>query len=211
MAGEAFRMLRANIDFVARSNGLKSQVLMVTSFNEGAGKSFTTRHLAGVLASTGKRVVVIDTDIRKGTLSHRLGFSRKTTGLTDYLSDYQLTVADILTSTPGGISVITSGPVPPNPVELLMNARLDSLVHELRSQFDYIVMDGVPFGIVADASIVSRVADLTVFVIRAGRFDRRMLPEIQALYDERKLGEMGVVLNAVAHKSHGYGYGYGYG
>ena len=134
--GEAFRLLRASIDFITRSNGLKSQTLMMTSFNESAGKSFTTWHLAEVIAASGKSVVMIDADIRKGTLSHRMGLSHKDMGLSEFLADPDVKMSDVLRPHSSGMSIISSGAVPPNPVELLMSKRLDQLVAELREKFD---------------------------------------------------------------------------
>ena len=106
--------------------------------------------------------------------------------------------------------MIPAGPVAPNPVELLMNVRLEKLIAELRSRYDYIIIDNVPFGIVADASIINRITDLTVFVVRAGRLDRRMLPEIEKMYEEKKLNNLALLLNGSDLKRGGYGYHYGY-
>ena len=94
-----------------------------------------------------------------------------------------------------------------------MDERLDKLVEELRQRYDYIVADSVPVGIIADATIANRVADLTIFVVRAGKLDRRQLPDIESLYQEKRLRNMALVLNGVdiAHRGYGYGYGYGYG
>lgn len=92
-----------------------------------------------------------------------------------------------------------------------MDSRLDELIAELRTHYDLIIVDNVPVGIIADASIANRIADLTLFVIRAGRLDRRQLPDIEALYTERKLKNMALVLNGTDPHRHGYGYGYGYG
>ena len=107
--------------------------------------------------------------------------------------------------------MITSGASAPNPAELLMDDRLDELFAELRKRYDIIIADNVPVGIIADASIANRIADLTVFVVRAGRLDRRQLPDIEALYQDKKLQNMALVLNGVDAHRHGYGYGYGYG
>ena len=124
-------------------------------------------------------------------------------------------VDDIIRPVEGvdGLDIISAGTVPPNPAELLMDERLDKLVEELRQRYDYIVADSVPVGIIADAFIANRVADLTIFVVRAGKLDRRQLPDIESLYQEKRLRNMALVLNGVdiAHRGYGYGYGYGYG
>ena len=115
-----------------------------------------------------------------------------------------------------GFDIIAAGAIAPNPAELLMDERLDNLVTELRRRYDYIVVDSVPVGIIADATISNRIADLTIFVARAGRLDRRQLPEIEQLYKENKLHNMALVLNgADLHRRYGYygyyGYSYKYG
>lgn len=203
---EAFRVLRTNMSFMSRK-GAPQQVVTFTSFNEGAGKTFVARNLALSLTYAKKRVVLLDLDIRKGTLSRRFGAGH--VGVTNYLADPSLTVDDVIQHL-DAFDIVPAGAVAPNPAELLMDERLDSLVSELRSRYDYVVADNVPVGLIADASIANRIADLTLFVVRAGRLDRRQLPDIERLYTEHKLRNMAVVLNGVEHGGHGYGYGYGY-
>lgn len=212
ITGDAFRMVIANINMMTRANGKQAKVLMTTSFREGAGKTYTVINIAEALAAGGKKVALVDLDIRKGTLSHRAGMPHNATGLTNYLYDPSVTVDDIIVAREGHPDVIPSGIVPPNPVELLSSNRLDELFDELRKRYDYIIADSVPVGIVADAAISNRVADLSLFVIRVGSLDRRQLPDIQALYDEGTLGPVGIILNGVElHGGYGYGYSYGYG
>lgn len=201
---EAFRVLRTNMSFMSRK-GAPQQVVTFTSFNEGAGKTFVARNLALSLTYAKKRVVLLDLDIRKGTLSRHFGAGH--VGVTNYLADPSLTVDDVIQHL-DPFDIVPAGAVAPNPAELLMDERLDSLVSELRSRYDYVVADNVPVGLIADASIANRIADLTLFVVRAGRLDRRQLPDIERLYADHKLRNMAVVLNGVDH--HGYGYGYGY-
>ena len=190
-------------------------VITFTSFNEGAGKTFISRNLALTLVFAKKRVLLLDMDIRKGTLSHHMHGHGHKMGLTNYLADSSVQVDDIIRPVEGvdGLDIIPAGTVPPNPAELLMDERLDKLVEELRQRYDYIVADSVPVGIIADASIANRVVDLTIFVVRAGKLDRRQLPDIESLYQEKRLRNMALVLNGVdiAHRGYGYGYGYGYG
>lgn len=204
---EAFRILRTNMTFMAKKDR-PLQVITFTSFNPGAGKSFISRNLTEVLAHTKKSVILVDLDIRKGTISRRLG--KHSIGVTNYLSDNSVKLDDII-QTSDKFDVISSGITAPNPAELLMDERLDEMFTELRKRYDYIVVDNVPVGLVADATIANRVADLTIFVVRAGKLDKRMLPDIQKLYDEKTLTNMAVVLNGAEVHKHGYGYGYGYG
>ncbi len=214
VTSEAFRILRTNMEFMGRKEH-PAKVITFTSFNEGAGKTFISRNLALTLVFAKKRVLLLDMDIRKGTLSHHMHGHGHKMGLTNYLADSSVQVDDIICPVEGvdGLDIIPAGTVPPNPAELLMDERLDKLVEELRQRYDYIVADSVPVGIIADASIANRVADLTIFVVRAGKLDRRQLPDIESLYQEKRLRNMALVLNGVdiAHRGYGYGYGYGYG
>jgi tyrosine-protein kinase Etk/Wzc len=208
IVAEAFRVLRTNMAFMSRKDR-PSQVITFTSFNEGAGKTFIASNLAMSFVYAKKRVVLVDLDIRKGTLSRHFGIRR--TGVTNYLADPSVTVDEIIQHREH-FDVISFGATAPNPAELLMDSRLDELFDALRSRYDLIIADNVPVGIIADASIANRIADLTIFVIRAGRLDRRQLPDIEAMYEGRKLKNMALVLNGVDPTRTGYGYGrYGYG
>ena len=207
MVSESFRILRTNLTFMARKDkGV--QVITFTSFNEGAGKTFVSRNLAMSLSYAKKRVVLVDLDIRKATLSHH--FHTHSAGVTNYLADPAVTVDDIV-RTQERFDIIGAGMSAPNPAELLMDRRLDELMAELRKRYDYVIADNVPVGIIADAAIANRVADMTVFVVRAGKLDRRQLPDLEKLYQDRKLNNMALVLNGVDPKRPGCGYGYGYG
>lgn len=201
IVSEAFRILRTNMAFLGKKDK-PMQVITFTSFNAGAGKTFISRNLAMSLAYTKKRVIMVDLDIRKGTLSRHLGHHR--VGVTNYLSDNTVRVDDIIQKGEG-FDLISSGAVAPNPAELLMDERLDELMSELRKRYDYIIADNVPVGLIADATIANRVADLTIFVVRAGKLDRRQLPDIEQLYEEKKLKNMALVLNGANPERHGYG------
>lgn len=214
IVAEAFRILRTNMAFMAK-NGQRIQVITFTSFNEGAGKTFISRNLALSLSLTGKRVVLMDLDIRKGTLSRH--FHAHKTGVTNYIANPELQAKDIILHEEK-YDFIPAGSSAPNPAELLMSDRLDQLIKDLRGEYDYIIADNVPVGIIADATIANRIADLTVFVARIGRLDRRQLPDIEQLYLDKKLINMALVLNGaeISHRYgyygyYGYGYGYSYG
>ncbi len=206
---EAFRIVRTNMDFMLDKQK-KSLVLMVTSSNPASGKSFVSLNLAASLALTGKRTVLLEMDIRKGSKKDNNG--NVLPGLTHYLSGKITDLSQLIHSYPGfeELDVITSGPIPPNPAELLLGQPFDKLIELLREQYDYIVIDTVPYGMVADAPIISRVVDLCIYVIREGMMDRRRLPDIENLYTEGKLPHLSVLLNDARYKHAGYGYGYGY-
>lgn len=214
---EAFRILRTNINFMA-VEGQPPRVMTFSSFTIGAGKTFNVLNLAATISYLNKKVVMVDLDLRKGTLTKRLEMKFKK-GVTHFLSDATVEVEDIIqtNSIAENIDCVPIGVLAPNPVELLLSQRLDELIQELKKRYDYVIVDGVPVGIVADASIISRISDLTLFVIRAGKMDRRQLPDLEKIYKSEELSRLGVVLNGVKLGG-GYGYGsyggyggYGYG
>ena len=207
IVSEAFRILRTNMAFLSKKDK-PAQVITFTSFNIGAGKTFIARNLSMSLAYMKKRVVMVDLDIRKGTLSRHFGHYH--VGVTNYLSDNTVKVDDIIQHQEG-FDLIPAGILAPNPAELLMDNRLDELMNELRTRYDYIIADNVPVGLIADATIANRIADLTIFVVRAGKLDRRQLPDIEKFFQEKKLKNMALVLNGANPERHGYGYSYGYG
>lgn len=208
---EAFRILRTNINFMTK-DGVPPKVLTFTSFSAGVGKTFSVLNLATTLSYLEKKVVVIDLDLRKGTLSSRVNLLHGK-GTSHYLSSPAVSIDEILhkSDVTEGVDFVPIGAIAPNPVELLLGKRLDELINELKGRYDYVIIDGVPAGIVADASIIDRVADLTLFIIRIGKMDRRQLPEIEKIYQEKKLSNLAIVLNGMKLNGYGYGYGYGYG
>lgn len=207
---EAFRIVRTNMDFMLKKKD-GAQVVMMTSANPGAGKSFISLNLAISLSQAGKRVILLEMDIRKGSEKDPDGHVLP--GITNFLSGREKEVERLIRPYKDieGLDVMTSGPIPPNPSELLLTSYLDKLVDGVRERYDYILIDTVPYGLVADAQIISRVADLCIYVIREGVMDRRQLPDVECLYTEKKLPNMSVLLNDVRLKHAGYGYGYGYG
>ena len=213
---EAFRVLRTNLSFMsAKDAGCK--VIMVTSFNPGSGKTFIAMNLGVSFAINGKRVLVIDSDMRRASSSAFI--SSPTQGMSNYLVGEVENVNDVIIndSIVKGLSVLPVGTLPPNPTELLESRRFAEMISALRSDFDYIFIDCPPVEMMADAQIIETVVDRTIFVIRAGLLERSMLPELERLYEEKKYRNMGLVLNAtIAEGSrygykYGYGYGYGYG
>lgn len=202
---ESFRILRSNIHFMTKKSP-ETKVLTVSSFIENSGKTFISKNLAKSLAFAKRRVVVVDLDIRKGALTgHHL---RKHPGVTNFLADNSVTLDEIIRPVEGvpGLDIIGAGVQAPNPAELLMDGRLDEMFALLRGRYDCIIADNVPYGIIADAAITNRIADLTVFVVRSGRLDKRQLPDLEKLHSEAKLKNMALVLNAVELRKRGYGY-----
>ena len=207
---ESFRILRTNLGFML-SQTQERKVITLTSFNIGAGKTFISINLAASLVQTENKIVLLDLDLRKGKLSE-MAHCRQVKGVAHYLSDSSVEVTDIIVQDAfgEGLDLVPIGVIAPNPTELLLSKRLDKLVVELKERYDYIIVDNVPIGLVADATVVNRITDLTLFIVRVGKIDRRQLPELERLYQEHKLNNMAVVLNGTEKGSSGYGYGYGY-
>lgn len=213
---EAFRMLRFSLSFINKD----ARVIMFTSTLPGEGKTFISRNFAVTLGMTGKKVVLMDTDIRKRTQSKIAGNIHKE-GLTSYLRGSVDDVEKLIVkeSEQYNVDMLPAGIVPPNPSELLMSDRLEKLIEELKQRYDYIIIDNVPAQVVADAGIVNRVADVTLYVVREGKIDRRYLPELERLYRDKKFNHLCVIVNdaKMSQKQYGYGhygyghYGYGYG
>ena len=211
---EAFRILRTNLTFMQRDVNKPFQVITFTSLSANSGKTFISANLGMGLAIAGKRVVLVDLDIRKCQLSERMEL-KNAVGVTNYITGSEQHVNNIVYQSQynDNLFVVPSGPTPPNPAELLLSSRLDDLINELRKNFDYILIDNVPAGVVADATIVNRLVDATICVLRAGILNKRDLQIIEEYYRSGKFTNMSAVLNDLkkSKRSKGYGYGYDYG
>ena len=207
---EAFKILRTNMGFM--SSGNKQQVILITSSNAHAGKTFVSMNLGMTLAFSGNRVLMVDLDLRRRTLSKHMGQRSNPNGATKYLSSADTKINDIITNSGlhENFDFIYAGLQPPNPAELLMSKRLDDLFEECRKHYDYIIIDSVPALVIADALITSRVADLSMYVVREGMLERQQLPDINALHTEKKLNNMCIVLNGTSEERQAYGYSYRY-
>lgn len=205
---EAFRVLRTNLEFMIDKS--RSNVFVVSSFNAGSGKTFLTVNTAVSFAIKGKKVIVIDGDLRHGSTSAYFDSPRP--GLSDYLGGMVDSMDEIIYTDKAhaGIKVIPVGTIPPNPTELLFSERLKKVVDMARAEFDYVFIDCPPIEIVADMPILEKLADSTIFVVRVGLLERSMLPDLQAIYDEKKYKNMSVILNGTEGGGGRYGYGYGY-
>ena len=170
-------------------------------------------NLGLTLAFSGNRVLMIDLDLRRRTLSKHMGQRSNPNGVTKYLSSTESVSVNSIITNSGlheNFDFIYAGLQPPNPAELLMSERLDMLMAECRSLYDYIIIDSVPAMVIADAMISSRVADLSIYVVREGLLDRQQIPDINSLYTENKLNNMCIVLNGSSETRQSYGYSYRY-
>ena len=211
---EAFRILRTNVSFLFDGTKEKGNTLFVTSTIAAEGKTFVSLNIAHSLALTGKKVVVVGLDLRAPKLLQYLDLPLSKKGASDYIVNHQLTLGDVTFAIPGteNLDIIASGTTPPNPSELLMKPRLNELFEKLKLEYDYIVVDTAPVSLVTDTLVTAQIADATLYVVRANKLDVRMLDFPARIYKEKRLNNMGVVLNSVdMNKGGGYGYGYGYG
>ena len=218
---EAFRVVRTNIELQALQ-GQSAKLMMVTSVNAGSGKTFLTMNLAACFALRGQRVVTVDMDMRRASLSGYVDNPEK--GLSAWLEGDNVSWKELLCPVEGhdNVQVIPVGKKPANPTELLFSPRLEQLLNELREAYDLVLLDCPPVEIVADTTIIARWADATLFVVRAGLMERDMLPTIENYYTEGKFHNMMLLLNGTieagsSYSSHrnsfhyGYNSGYGYG
>jgi capsular exopolysaccharide synthesis family protein len=203
---EMFRQLRTNIQFMIA--GKKNPVILVTSSISGEGKSFISANLALSLALLKKKVVVIGLDIRNPMLGEYFGMTKDEKGMTTFLSNPDIKLSDIITesSNSPNLSIIQAGPVPPNPTELLLSTRLEDIIAELKTMFDYIVIDSAPLGVISDTYQISRVADNTIFVSRQNYTPREWTTFINDIYKNNRLNGMSVVLNGTDEIDTYYGY-----
>ena len=191
---EAFRVLRSNLDFMV-SNTAEATAFAITSFNPGSGKSYLSANMAISFALKGKKVLLIDGDLRHGSLSAYINSPQL--GLSDYLSGRVGNWEETLVSHDkyANLKMIPVGTVPPNPTELLENGKFAGLLAQLRTRYDYIFVDCPPIDIVADTQIIEKATDRTLFVVRAGLLERSMLSELENIYREKRFNILAIFLN----------------
>ncbi len=215
---ESFHILRNNLELMVPNKENASMLVLITSTMAGEGKTFTSSNLAASFGKTRKKVLLIDGDLRKGTLTKKLNLRGKP-GLSNLLLNNSFNLEDAkspfvsLEQDAPHVDFLPTGPLPPNPVPLLDQAHLSNLINHWKSIYDRIVIDGAPFGILADTSVLARFTDITLYVIRSNKIDKRFVPSIQKLADEGKLPGVAFTLNDVDFKQaryHYYGYGYSY-
>lgn len=205
---EAFRLVRTNIDFMLSSIPKEiAKVIFVTSTTSQEGKSHTSINLSKSLSFSNKKVLLIETDIRVPKANKYLKINSKI-GLTNYLVDERLKLSDAITNVDDNFDVLTSGTIPPNPAELLMSEKMELLFKTVRKDYDYVVVDTAAVGLVTDTLIISKFADMVVYVVRANYLDKRQLHVAETMFTEKRLPNMAILLNSVKSKK-GYGYGYG--
>lgn len=210
LMSETFRHVRTNLQFMLE-NG--KNVILVTSTISGEGKSFISANLAISLSLLGKKVVIVGLDIRKPGLNKVFNIPKKEHGITQYLTNTTANLMDFVQ--PSDINknlfILPGGTVPPNPTELLARGGLEKAIETLKANFDYVILDTAPVGMVTDTLLIGRVADLSVYVCRADYTHKAEFTLINELAENNKLPNLCIAVNGLDLNSRKYGYYYGYG
>lgn len=210
---EQFRVIRTNLQFFTGNH--PNPVLLVTSSMAGEGKTFSSMNVGAVWAVANKKTVILELDLRKPKISQALSLTNRN-GITNYIVG-QATKEELPVSVMGSpnLFIVPAGPIPPNPSELLLDPKMDELFSYLKANFDLVIIDSAPVGLVSDAKILSRFADTTLYVIRQRYTLKKQMEFIDDLYTKKTLPNMSLLVNDVkvggANSYYGYGYGYGYG
>jgi len=209
---EMFRLLRTNLNYLNPDSD--KQVLLITSSVSGEGKSFIAINLAIALSLSNKKVVLLGLDLRKPKMASYLGVDHKSAGISNYLIG-KSTLNDIVHQFQDNpnFSYISSGPIPPNPAELILSDRMKQLIDELQEDYDYILIDSPPIGLVSDALQLRDYVSNILIVVRHQLTRKVMLKNLEEMYKNKDLENSVIILNDIKRNrsSYGYGYGYGYG
>lgn len=209
---ETFRSLRTNLLFML--DGPDKKVILITSTISSEGKTFIATNLAISLALLGKKVIIVGLDIRKPGLNKAFQVSAKGHGITQYLASPQTTDLRSLIKPSGvtdNLSLLTGGTIPPNPTELLARQSLDDAINFLRREYDYVILDSAPIGMVTDTQLIARVADATIYICRADYTHKNDYQMINELQEHKRLPQLCTVINGLDMTKKKYGYYYGYG
>ncbi|GGZ81103.1 GumC family protein [Algibacter mikhailovii] len=216
---ESFRAIRSSLQFVIKNNNTKhnARTILLTSSIGGEGKTFCSINMATIYAMSGKKTILVGLDLRKPKIFGDFNLSNKK-GVVNYLIE-ERSLEEITNETAiKNFDIITAGPIPPNPSELLISERMNTLINELRAKYEIIILDTPPLGIVTDAQDLTKFADTNIFILRLNYTKKGMLQFINAKYRSREIKNLSFVLNFYKHNtskkmgnSYGYGYGYGYG
>jgi len=218
VVAEQFRILRTNLQFILpRKNNNVAETILITSTISGEGKSFISLNLAAVLSLTGKRVALLEFDLRKLQSLKIINNEGHDRGLTNYLINQVDDIASLkfrLEKYPH-LDVFSTGPIPPNPAELIIGERMESLFEWLKKNYDYVIIDSAPVGLVSDSFALGEYADSVLYIVRQRYTYKKQLDFINEIKETEKLKNIALVVNDVnlggRYGYYGYGYGYGYG
>ena len=210
---EIFRGMRTNLQFMMSEN---QKVVMFTSSTSGEGKTFNAANLGVSFALLEKKVILVGLDIRKPRLAELFEINDRQHGITPLLGHIEPTWEEVKQQIiPSGVSknldLLLAGPIPPNPAELMARKSLDTIINHLRDNYDFIIIDTAPVGLVTDTLSIGRVADATIFVCRADYTPKESFGLVNQLANEKKLPNMSIVINGIDMSKKKYGYAYGYG
>ncbi|MBL6657031.1 MAG: polysaccharide biosynthesis tyrosine autokinase [Flavobacteriales bacterium] len=205
---ESFRAIRTNIQYLAAEKAEK--VICITSSISREGKTFIAINLSSIISLTGEKTILIGADLRKPKIFDDFNL-KNTVGLSSYLSN-QKTKEEIINKTQfENLDIILSGPIPPNPSELLNNEKMSNFIKELKKEYKYIVIDTPPIGLVTDGLILMKHSDINIYVVRQNYTTKEMLKGFNDLVTNNNLQKINLIINDIStdKSSHGYGYGYG--
>jgi len=220
LISESFRNLRTNLQYA--NIGIDAKTYLVTSFLPGEGKTFTSVNLAAILARTGKKTVLLELDLHKPRIYKRFGLATQQTGITTFITGNS-SINEIITPTIiPNLSCIFSGPIPPNPSEFVLSEKLKELIEYAKANYDYVIIDTPPAGLLSDSVYLIQYVDASIFVLNTRTSTKRVITFIEELITNNNLKNINVILNGVKNLgrryyyrgygySYGYGYGYGYG
>jgi capsular exopolysaccharide synthesis family protein len=208
ITGEQFRIIRTNLSMLLHKKD--KPVILVTSAGEGEGKSTVSTNLAAVMSLPGKKVALLEFDLRKPVISAQFELENAK-GLSDYLTGVTNNIEDIYTTLPGfpTLHIFSSGDISTNPADLLLNSNLEALFNELKSVYDYIIVDSAPTALVSDAFILAQYSDAELFVIRQRKTLKKQLEFLQDIFVSGRMRNVGVIFNDIKTGAK-FGY-YGYG
>lgn len=204
---ENFRNIRTNLQFL-KVDG--KGTMAISSSISGEGKTFVALNLAGIIALSGKKTILVDLDLRKPKV--HLGFDVKNDkGMSTVLSGRDKLTDCIRNSEIKGLDFITAGPIPPNPSELIINKRIEEIIKELEGEYDQVIIDNPPIGLISDGLHIFNLVDIPIYIFRANYSKRNFSSRLNELVDEGKIKNLAIILNGFTSTRKGYGYGYGYG
>lgn len=208
---EAFRFLRTNINFMLDKKDIGKTIFLTSTLSQ-EGKTYTAINLALSLAFSGKKTILLAMDLRLPKISKYLALENNL-GVSNFIKDKTLNMNQIINAHPhfDNLDMINSGDVPPNPVELLMSKRVSEIFNYLKENYEYIIVDTAPVGLVTDTMQISNFSDLTIYLFKANSSDKRLLQIPEKLFRENKLKNMAVLINGSDHSKGKYSYGFSYG
>ncbi len=208
LIAEAFRSVRTNLQFISNEPGPK--IMALTSTISGEGKTFVAINLAGIIAYSGKKVIILDLDMRKPKI--HIGFNvQNSIGMSTLLIGKDSIESAIQHSSLENLDFITAGPIPPNPSELIISLKMDEILALLKTKYDVVIIDNPPVGLVSDGITMIQKADYPIYIFRADYSKRNFIQNVDRLFNESNIKKLSVILNGVDVERNNYGYNYGYG